>query len=263
MYLTREVVLLSVCSILNLDIMNFIFLLRLSWKSARRNNSFGNDILDFLFKYIYLISILFVLYITGSLLTEYAYEFLSNKANPLEFIYFYSSIAILIDLILKIIFKRTSFRFAFIQQLPNTKRSIKAYWILNELFSAWNIYLILFFFSFITNHIYPKEGIIKTMFLILNLFILQLLAGQLASIIQYRRKISVCILAIIATCLLLLAIHFYTDWEIKMNVINQIVLVVSSFTVVVLSLNVSYNYIKYCAENTYSTNTRFNTLMGV
>ena len=108
MYLTREVVLLSVCSILNLDIMNFIFLLRLSWKSARRNNSFGNDILDFLFKYIYLISILFVLYITGSLLTEYGYEFLSNKANPLEFIYFYSSIAILIDLILKIIFKRYS-----------------------------------------------------------------------------------------------------------------------------------------------------------
>ena len=103
MYLTREVVLLSVCSILNLDIMNFIFLLRLSWKSARRNNSFGNGILDFLFKYIYLISILFVLYITGSLLTEYGYEFLSNKANPLEFIYFYSSIAILIDLILKII----------------------------------------------------------------------------------------------------------------------------------------------------------------
>ena len=263
MYLTREVVLLSVCSILNLDIMNFIFLLRLSWKSARRNNSFGNDILDFLFKYIYLISILFVLYITGSLLTEYGYEFLSNKANPLEFIYFYSSIAILIDLILKIIFKRTSFRFAFIQQLPNTKRSIKAYWILNELFSAWNIYLILFFFSFITNHIYPKEGIIKTMFLILNLFILQLLAGQLASIIQYRRKVSVCILAIIATCLLLLAIHFYTDWEIKMNVIRQIALVISSFSVVVLSLNVSYNYIKYCAENTYSTNTRFNTLMGV
>ena len=243
--------------------MNFIFLLRLSWKSARRNNSFGNDILDFLFKYIYLISILFVLYITGSLLTEYGYEFLSNKANPLEFIYFYSSIAILIDLILKIIFKRTSFRFAFIQQLPNTKRSIKAYWILNELFSAWNIYLILFFFSFITIHIYPKEGIIKTMFLILNLFILQLLAGQLASIIQYRRKVSVCILAIIATCLLLLVIHFYTDWEIKMNVINQIVLIISSFSVVVLSLNVSYNYIKYCAENTYSTNTRFNTLMGV
>lgn len=263
MYLTREVVLLSVCSILNLDIMNFIFLLRLSWKSARRNNSFGNDILDFLFKYIYLISILFVLYITGSLLTEYGYEFFSNKANPLEFIYFYSSIAILIDLILKIIFKRTSFRFAFIQQLPNTKRSIKAYWILNELFSAWNIYLILFFLSFITNHIYPKEGIIKTMFLILNLFILQLLAGQLASIIQYRRKVSVCILAIIATCLLLLAIHFYTDWEIKMNVIRQIALVISSFSVVVLSLNVSYNYIKYCAENTYSTNTRFNTLMGV
>ena len=263
MYLTREVVLLSVCSILNLDIMNFIFLLRLSWKSARRNNSFGNDILDFLFKYIYLISILFVLYITGSLLTEYGYEFLSNKANPLEFIYFYSSIAILIDLILKIIFKKTSFRFAFIQQLPNTKRSIKAYWILNELFSAWNIYLILFFFSFITNHIYPKEGIIKTMFLILNLFILQLLAGQLASIIQYRRKVSVCLLAIIATCLLLLAIHFYIDWEIKMNVIRQIALVISSFSVVVLSLNVSYNYIKYCAENTYSTNTRFNTLMGV
>ena len=263
MYLTREVVLLSVCSILNLDIMNFIFLLRLSWKSARRNNSFGNDILDFLFKYIYLISILFVLYITGSLLTEYGYEFLSNKANPLEFIYFYSSIAILIDLILKIIFKKTSFRFAFIQQLPNTKRSIKAYWILNELFSAWNIYLILFFFSFITNHIYPKEGIIKTMFLILNLFILQLLAGQLASIIQYRRKVSVCILAIIATCLLLLAMHFYTDWEIKMNVIRQIALVISSFSVVVLSLNVSYNYIKYCAENSYSTNTRFNTLMGV
>ena len=243
--------------------MNFIFLLRLSWKSARRNNSFGNDILDFLFKYIYLISILFVLYITGSLLTEYGYEFLSNKANPLEFIYFYSSIAILIDLILKIIFKKTSFRFAFIQQLPNTKRSIKAYWILNELFSAWNIYLILFFFSFITNHIYPKEGIIKTMFLILNLFILQLLAGQLASIIQYRRKVSVCLLAIIATCLLLLAIHFYIDWEIKMNVIRQIALVISSFSVVVLSLNVSYNYIKYCAENTYSTNTRFNTLMGV
>lgn len=263
MYLTREVVLLSVCSILNLDIMNFIFLLRLSWKSARRNNTFGNDILDFLFKYIYLISILFVLYITGSLLTEYGYEFLSNKANPLEFIYFYSSIAILIDLILKIIFKRTSFRFAFIQQLPNTKRSIKAYWILNELFSAWNIYLIIFFFSFITNHIYPKEGIIKTMFLILNLFILQLLAGQLASIIQYRRKVRVCILAIIATCLLLLVIHFYTDWEIKMNVINQIALVISSFSVVVLSLNVSYNYIKYCAENAYSTNTRFNTLMGV
>lgn len=119
------------------------------------------------------------------------------------------------------------------------------------------------FFSFITNHIYPKEGIIKTMFLILNLFILQLLAGQLASIIQYRRKVSVCLLAIIATCLLLLAIHFYIDWEIKMNVIRQIALVISSFSVVVLSLNVSYNYIKYCAENTYSTNTRFNTLMGV
>ena len=119
----------AICSIFNLYIMNFIFLLRLSWKSARRNNSFGNDILDFLFKYIFLISILLILYIAGSLLTKYGYDFLSNNANPLEFIYFYSSIAILIDLVIKIMFKRTSFRFAFIQQLPNTKRSIKAYWL--------------------------------------------------------------------------------------------------------------------------------------
>lgn len=253
----------AICSIFNLYIMNFIFLLRLSWKSARRNNSFGNDILDFLFKYIFLISILLILYIAGSLLTKYGYDFLSNNANPLEFIYFYSSIAILIDLVIKIMFKRTSFRFAFIQQLPNTKRSIKAYWLLNELFSTWNIYLILFFFSFITDQIYPKEGIIKAIIIILNLFFLQLVAGQFANIIQYRRKVNIYIFAIITTDLLLQVIHFYTDWEIKMNLIKQIALAISSLSVAVLSLNISYNYIKYCTENTYRKNIKFNTLMGV
>ncbi|MCL1934703.1 MAG: DUF5687 family protein [Candidatus Azobacteroides sp.] len=157
----------------------------LNWKSFVRNPLVEQEVTIRFVIGVSVISLFSLLYILGLFLGQWATVLFSDEASPLK-IFVYSALLLLaVDFVLKFLFKKCdNSQYTNFLRFYNSRKSITIYIALMELVNFWNYYLLIFFFSYLKNIIYPNYGLLTGITLLFALYLTQIL-------ISYRiRKIK-------------------------------------------------------------------------
>jgi hypothetical protein len=146
----------------------------LEWKSFFRFPLWEQAITLRLVIGLWKFSLLYILYVLGSVITLFESEYFLKLIHPLIFFALLAACGFVIDLPLKYILKKSHFKFKSFYRFPQSKNCINYYLIIKELYSVWNLYLLVFLFPFLRNQIYPVRGMGMTIILFLFLYAVQL-----------------------------------------------------------------------------------------
>jgi len=176
--------------------MKIYTLFSLKWKSIIRHPLFEQGLIFQFLLSVYIFSLLALLFISGTFWANNYWQINDylgvNDYSPLRstnviFIFLFLLIPLLcIDFILKFFLKKVSFLFQSLRRFPKSKNSIKRYLFAEELISIWNIYLLIFFYSFLTKNIYPDYGWLITFVSFVTVYFLQLLVSRFVNLIKHR-----------------------------------------------------------------------------
>jgi hypothetical protein len=160
-----------------------IFLLK--WKSFVRYPLFEQIVLFRLLISVYLLFVFFSLYFLGTFLSQFTGLLFPNETDSLR-IFSFSAITLLIfDFVLKFFFKKeNNLPYLYLLRFPDSKKSVFTYILLKEIFSFWNYYLLIFFFSYLTVNVYPYYSLFITIALFVLLCLAQALISRLANYIK-------------------------------------------------------------------------------
>lgn len=159
----------------------------LQWKSFFRSPLLEQTIVFRLLIGLWTLSLLYLLYVTGSFMEAY---FGNKLTQPLILFALFSICGFVIDLLVKYLFKKPHFQFKSFFRFPESKSSINYYLIIRELYSVWNFYLLIIFFPFLSGRIYPVLGLVITITLFLFLYLVQLSISLLVNRFKENRTYS-------------------------------------------------------------------------
>ena len=148
-------------------------LLLLIWKSFVRHPLVEQIIFSRFFIGIYIILLYTVLYIFGTLFHPFLFDLFPNNTNFLD-IFIYSALSLIfLDFLLKLLLKKSEKVFANFIRFPRSKKKIFIFSITKESLNIWNFYLIIFFFSFLTNSFCLNYGLWITISAFIFLYLSQ------------------------------------------------------------------------------------------
>jgi len=165
----------------------------LQWKGFVRHPLFEQTIiLRLLTAGLYLFAFFFCLFFWGMFFVDRVALLFPEETEPL-FIFSLTLLPLLIfDFVLKFIFKKLNHLFySCLLRFPNSKKSIFIYTIINEVFNFWNWYLLIFFYFYLANNIYPDYGLFVTTTLFMLLWLAQIQISLIVNTIKSRHKESV------------------------------------------------------------------------
>ena len=156
----------------------------LKWKSAIRHPLFEQSLIFRLLFSVYICSLLCLLFIAGFFYSQFCYQLFPEEPNPFLLFLFSFAPLLCVDFVLKFFLKKGSFQFLSLHRFPNSRNSINSYLLIRELFNFWNIYLLVFFYSYLTKNIYPDYGLLITFISFAVIYSSQLLISRLINYIK-------------------------------------------------------------------------------
>lgn len=188
--------------------MKYTALLFFIWKSTVRYPLFEQSIILQLLRILLSLSTLGILLFLGTLFGPYLNTLFPVGTGYLSVFLYVTFFTTLIDFILKLFCKQTPIIPSLLIRFPDMRKKTIEYLLLKETFSAWNIYLTIFFLPFLIKYIQPQYTTLIFILAILLVYSLQLNISQLASSIKRSNNKLFYFLLYIAF-FLLFSFYFY------------------------------------------------------
>ena len=162
-------------------------LVSLQWKSFIRHPLFMQTIVFRLLTGVYALSLFAFLYFFGMFIEQWTVLLFSSKTDVL-IIFLFSVVPLLIlDFILKFLFKKSKFNLATLRRFPDSNKNLFIYSIMREVFNLWNWYLSCFFIKYLAGNIYPYYGLWITTTCFVVLCFLQISVSLWVNYIKHNR----------------------------------------------------------------------------
>lgn len=181
--------------------------IRLQLKSVQRNN-------ESLFLIIFIIAAFAGF--SGFYWNKSITQFFSTSSDSTLFFIITCGIALFNDYILKCLHKRNFIFPSLIKCIPGSNRLYTPYYLLKEVTSIWNLYLLFFFYCLIFYTMLDLHGIINAMMLFVAIFLFTILVSNMVfSLNMKTSKLLHIIFHILITVLILflLYISLNLSWE--------------------------------------------------
>lgn len=159
--------------------MDLLSLLILKYKSIIRHPLWSQTIIMKFIGALYIFSLLSSIYFLGLVLVDIYKETIQIQ-NVHSIVSISIVLLFIVDLILKFLFINPGFKYVYLYRLPGSDFYLKEYYVLKEIFSIWNIYLIILLSPLLIKVVLPACGILFILKCFICIFLLQTLNSGLA-----------------------------------------------------------------------------------
>lgn len=166
--------------------MNVKSLINLKWKSTFRHPLFKQSLIFTILLSVYWCFCLYFLIKFGLIFEKIVPVYL-KETIPVNIILLTVIPLFLFDFILKLFLKGNGFPFGCYFRFPRSNKKLFTFFLFEELFTFWNVYILIFFSPFILLKVYPLNGFLLTLLLFVNLWAIQILVTQFVSLISLSK----------------------------------------------------------------------------